>query len=58
MWLKEGLIIIPTPYNKEYNVLDASWNESLKELIDKNNEALSLIGSAVYESIYPRISVA
>jgi len=45
------------PLVDEFKVLSVDDKKSLKELIKKDNEALSLIGSAVEESIFPRISV-
>ena len=46
------------PSNEEFKALNVDDKKSLKELIKKDNEVLSLIGSAVEESIFPRISVA
>jgi len=44
------------PYPDELKALSDDENKSLKELIKKDNEVLSLIGSIVEESIFPRIS--
>jgi hypothetical protein len=44
------------PSDEDYKALDVVGKKYLKELIKKDNEALSLIGSAVDESIFPRIS--
>jgi hypothetical protein len=46
------------PSDEEYKALDATKKQNLKELIKRDNEALSLLGSAVDESIFPRISAA
>ena len=45
------------PSIDEFKALSAYDKKSLKELIKKDNEALSLIGSAIDESIFPRINV-
>ena len=42
----------------EFKALSDDENKSLKELIKKYNEALSLIGSTLEEYIFPRISGA
>jgi hypothetical protein len=48
------------PSNEEYKALDTNGKLSLKELVEKDedNEALSLIGSAVDEPMFPRINAA
>ena len=43
--------------HEEFKAFNDDEKKSLKELIKKDNEALSLIGSAVEESIFPRIGV-
>jgi hypothetical protein len=45
------------PFADEFKALSDDDKKSLKELIKKDNEALSLIGSAIEESIFLRISV-
>ena len=47
---------MPSP--DEFKALSDDEKKSLKELIKKDNEALSLKGSALEESIFPRISGA
>jgi hypothetical protein len=44
------------PSDEDYKALDVVGKQYLKELIKKDNEALSLIGSAIDESIIPIIS--
>jgi hypothetical protein len=40
------------PYVDEFKALSGDDKKSLKELMKKDNEALSLIGSAIVESIF------
>jgi hypothetical protein len=44
------------PFDEEYKALNATEKKKLKELIKKDNEAIFLLGTAVDESIFPRIS--
>ena len=46
------------PLPDEFKELSDDEKKDLKELIKKDNETLSLIGSAFEESIFPRISGA
>jgi hypothetical protein len=46
------------PFDENDKVLDAIGKQYLKELLKKDNEALSLIGSVVDGSIFPRNSAA
>ena len=45
------------PSNQEYKVLDDNEKQYLKEIIQKYNEALSLINSAFDEPTFSRIYV-
>ena len=46
------------PSADEFKTLNDDDKKALKEIIKKDNEALSIIGSAVEESIFTRINVA
>jgi hypothetical protein len=46
------------PSDEEYKESDVNGKQTLKELIMKYNEALSLIGSAIDEYVFPRINAA
>ena len=46
------------PSNDEFKTLGDDGNKFLKEIIKKDNEALSLIGSVIEDSIFTRIYVA
>jgi hypothetical protein len=45
-------------YDEEYKALDVDGRKRLKELISKDNEALSLIGNSIDVLIFPRINAA
>jgi 5'(3')-deoxyribonucleotidase len=46
------------PYADKFKTLSDDDKKVLKEIIKKDNEALSLIGSTVEESIFTKINVA
>jgi hypothetical protein len=46
------------PFTEEFKTLSDNDNKCLREIIKKYNEALSLIGSSIEESIFTRIIAA